>query len=288
MMFDRLTLQDDRVLLDDLVFRLESSTAHGRPEPRDDCFLLYKTRSQVDQFARFFHDRDFRPKHVFELGIWDGGSVAFWFETFKPEKHVAIDILRRGDSPNFRRYKDSKRLDGRIKTYWGTDQADRSTLRRIVQAEFRAELDLIVDDASHVYEWTKTSFETLFPLLRAGGLYIVEDWSWAYYKEFQVPTHPMAAATDLTRLIFDLVRVAGGPSKVITSVTVFQGFAVVERGPLDLPASGFKLDDFIVKRPRFVKLRARVTRSATRARRKSTRTLRGVSRRLRGGAETGG
>jgi hypothetical protein len=177
-------------------------------------------------------------------------------------------------------------LDARIKTYWGTDQSDRSTLRWIVQTEFPAELDLVVDDASHVYEWTKTSFETLFPLLRAGGLYIVEDWSWAYYKEFQVPTHPMAAAADPTRLIFDLAAVAGGPSKIVQSVTVFQGFAVIERRPRDLPKSGFKLEDFMIRRRLLVKHRARFARSAIRARRKGTRTLSAVLRRLRGGVET--
>jgi hypothetical protein len=280
-MFDRMIWRDDDVLVDDLVFRLQPLTKGWQPEPRDDCFLFYKTRSQVDQFAKFFDKRDFTPKRILELGIWDGGSVAFWFELFRPDKHVAVDILQRGDSPYFKRYKDSRGLDARIKTYWGTDQADSSTLRQIVAREFSGELDLVIDDASHVYEWTKTSFETLFPLLRPGGLYVVEDWSWAYYKEFQAPTHPLAAATDLTTLIFELVGATGGPSEVIASVSVFQGFAVVERGPLEMPSIDFELENFITRRPPVAKLRARMIQGLDRGSRKSRRILKRALRRLR-------
>jgi len=43
--------------------------------------------------ANFFSRRgDFPPRQVIELGISDGGSTVFWFELFKPPKHVALDI----------------------------------------------------------------------------------------------------------------------------------------------------------------------------------------------------
>jgi hypothetical protein len=34
--------------------------------------------------------------------MWEGGSVAFWFEIFKPKKHIAIDLQPRTDSPYFK------------------------------------------------------------------------------------------------------------------------------------------------------------------------------------------
>ena len=37
-------------------------------------------------------------------------------------------------------------------------------------------LDLVIDDASHLYGPTMASFEVLFPRLRPGGLYVIEDW----------------------------------------------------------------------------------------------------------------
>lgn len=41
--------------------------------------------------------------------------------------------------------------------------------------------------ASHAYEETKASFEFLFPLLSPGGVYLIEDWSWAPHPSYQSP-----------------------------------------------------------------------------------------------------
>ena len=70
-------------------------------------------------------------------------------------------------------------LDERVRPYYGVDQVDSARLVTIVAEEFGDErLDLVVDDASHSLEPTRTSFETLFPRLRDGGLYLIEDWNW--------------------------------------------------------------------------------------------------------------
>ena len=35
----------------------------------------------------------------------------------------------------------------------------------------------MIDDASHLLAESRSSFESLFPRLRPGGLYIIEDWN---------------------------------------------------------------------------------------------------------------
>jgi predicted O-methyltransferase YrrM len=251
-MFDELVWYPDRMLLGDLVFRLEHYASDSW-ELGSECFLFYKIKSLVDQYAKFWSRREnFRARSILELGMWDGGSVAFWFEYFNPDKQVGVDLQQKEDSQYFKRYKSSRGLDQRIRTYWGTDQGDSARLREIVQAEFEGSLDLVIDDASHIYDLTKRSFEALFPLLRPGGLYVVEDWAWGHWSEFQAPSHPWFNQTPLTRLIFELVAAAGswenkGASEsLISNISVFQGFAVVERGelPLTIP-SEFRLEAFI-------------------------------------------
>lgn len=251
-MFEELVWHPDRMLLGDLVFRLEHYASDSW-ELGSECFLFYKIKSLVDQYAKFWSRREnFRARNILELGMWDGGSVAFWFEYFNPDKQVGVDLQQKEDSQYFKRYKSSRGLDQRIRTYWGTDQGDSARLREIVQAEFEGSLDLVIDDASHIYDLTKRSFETLFPLLRPGGLYVVEDWAWGHWSEFQAPSHPWSNQTPLTRLIFELVAAAGswenkGASEsLISNISVFQGFAVVERGelPLTIP-SEFRLEAFI-------------------------------------------
>jgi Methyltransferase domain len=238
------------MVLDGLVFRLEHFQDDSW-ELGDECFRFYKVKSLVDQYAEFWALRQgFAPENVFELGIWDGGSVAFWFELFQPRKHVAVDLADRGDSSYFARYKAERNLQAAIATYWQTDQADGGRLREIAAAEFDGPIDLVIDDCSHLYAATRASFETLFPLLRVGGLYVIEDWAWSHWKEFQDPTHVWANEIPLTRLIVELVSAAGTSTDLIGSIAIYEGFAVVERGPASQAELGdFDLDEHISRRP---------------------------------------
>jgi hypothetical protein len=250
--FEQLIWQDDRMLLGDLVFRLQHTRDDSSWELGEQCFVFYKVKPLVDQYQRFWGARpEFRPSQIFELGMWDGGSVAFWFELFQPRKHVGLDFAQRDDSPYFKRYLAEHGLNQRIATYWGVNQADTARLRTIAREAFDGPIDLVLDDASHMYGPTKASFETLFPLLRPGGLYVIEDWAWAHWKEFQTPNHPWATEAPLTKLIFELVAAAGSSPDVIANITVFQGFVAIERGPIQLDGqAGFVLDRFISNRPR--------------------------------------
>jgi SAM-dependent methyltransferase len=246
--FNRLIWRQDRMLLDDLVFRIEHFKSSGTWEKQ--AFRFYKTKALVDQYRAFWVERaQLRPRRIFELGLWDGGSLAFWFECFRPEKLVGVDLAQRGGSTYFRHYVATRGLQERIQTYCGTDQADSATLRRIVEHEFVGPLDLVIDDASHLYAPSKASFEALFRLVRPKGLYVIEDWAWAHWAEFQSSDHAWAGETELTRLVFELVEAVGSSRSLIAGISVFQGFAVVERGELELAdVSQFRLDRFISRR----------------------------------------
>ncbi|MCB0164753.1 MAG: class I SAM-dependent methyltransferase [Anaerolineae bacterium] len=250
-MFKRLIWKQDRVLLDDLVFRLQHYKSDNW-ELGDECFIFFKIKHLIDQYAHFWGTRnDFKPKNILELGMFDGGSVAFWFEYFKPEKHVGVDIQQKQDSSYFRKYIQNKALQDRISTFWSTNQGDSKRLRQIVNQEFSGPLDLVIDDASHMYDLTRQSFLTLFPLLRPGGLYVIEDWAWGHWQEFIKPDHPWSQKTPLTQLIIELVEATGSTQgnwteqAVVSNLAVYQGFVVVEKGKRDLAETDFELEDYI-------------------------------------------
>ncbi len=69
---------------------LSSSTLREENwELGDECFALYKIKPLVDQYAKFWSLRkDFRAQNILELGMWDGGSIAFWFEYFSTRRSV--------------------------------------------------------------------------------------------------------------------------------------------------------------------------------------------------------
>jgi len=245
-MFENLTWLDDRVLLRDLVFRIEHARNDNNWDLGDRCFGFYKTKALVDQYERFWSARDFRPKHMLEIGIWDGGSAAFWWEHLPLEKLVAIDLQDRNDSAYFREYVANNRLEARIKTHWQTNQADRARLRRIVDEELDGVVDLVIDDGSHMYAPTKAAFETIFPLMPPGGLYIIEDWAWEHDAGFQDPSFILGSDEGLSRLVRELLEATGSSKTLIRSVTVYEGFAVIERGEDAL--AEFHLDDHITRR----------------------------------------
>jgi hypothetical protein len=276
-MFDRLTWDEDRMFLDDLVFELERPSS-DQPTPAQDRFHFYKTRHLVEQYARYWRaNAGFDARRTLELGIWDGGSVAFWFEYFRPNKHVAIDIARKTDSPYFESYRTSRGLEGAIRTYWGVDQADSIALRQLISAEFSDELDLVIDDASHIYEPTKVSFEVVFPFLRPGGLYIIEDWGWEHWRACYLPTSAFAAERGLTHLLHELIGATASSTELVTSMTVLQGFVAVERGELRFPpGSVFQLKDFISQRPS----RARAAGLVRKGLRRGTGRARSMLRRI--------
>jgi hypothetical protein len=239
----RLTWSDDEVVLDDLVLRIQEPDGRDVP-PGDDVLRFYKSKPMIDDYIAFFDSHpDLAPRRVFELGIWDGGSTALWYELFRPVKHVAVDLLPHGDSDGFRRYVDSRGAQGRIETHWATDQHDKARLDEIVRTSFDGPLDLVVDDASHLYEPTKASFETLFPLLAPGGFYVIEDWPWSFLARFRRADHPWSAETPLAQLVFDVVGALGGAPEIVKRLYVYYAFFVVERGPADVEAGSFSLEE---------------------------------------------
>ena len=231
-MDERFVFEGDELRIGEFVFRLgydfASDAWKSAPEG---CFLMFKPRTMLEEYDRFFSSRagDFPFRAIFEIGIWDGGSTASWFEYFQPDKLVAVDLLHREDSEYFRRYVASRGIADRVKTHWGVDQGDEDQLREIVDAAFAGPLDLVIDDGSHLLEQTTTSFQTLFPRLRPGGLYVIEDWNWELNPKFREPDHPFATHDGLVGLIADLSRITGN-SSTIRSMTIYRGFVAVERG----------------------------------------------------------
>jgi hypothetical protein len=248
-MFEKLIWHEDRVKCGDLVFRLESLES-AKDKSVEQGLVLFKNKELFDEYERWFSAANPPRNNILELGIWKGGSIAFWFECLRPRKHVAIDIAVREDSPYFQQYVTSRSLEDRIKTYWETSQADADRLREIISKEFDGPLDLVIDDASHLYQPTKAGFETVFPLIRPGGFYIIEDWAWAHAKVHWGNPYFARESKSLTDLTIELVELKGS-SPVIASIAVWYGFIAVERGMIDpLHVNQFSVEQQIFRRPK--------------------------------------
>lgn len=114
-------------------------------------------------YERYFAELRHTPVALLELGVYRGASLRMWREYF--------------DNPS--------------SYFWGVDyntgccvgQEDRLEVFRIDQEDPRLAnelladypLNIVVDDCSHRSDLTIASFKNLWPLVVAGGFYVVED-----------------------------------------------------------------------------------------------------------------
>ena len=174
---------DRRLVVDDVEFMINPTMINvgaGREEAGD-RLVLKKPRWLVERYVALRSEVDAR--NIVELGIYEGGSAALMALLFQPRRLVALD-LEPDRVPMLDRFIESRGLSETLRPYFGTNQADRYRLEAILEDDFAGEpLDLVVDDASHLLRASTISFNVLFPRLRPGGLYVLEDWSWKHDVE---------------------------------------------------------------------------------------------------------
>jgi Methyltransferase domain len=184
-------------------------------------FVLLKSRECIDRYVDIV--RTLSPRHVVELGIFHGGSTALLMELIHPEMLVAIEWDPEPVAA-LETYLTRSGFRESCRTHYGIDQADREVLRRLVNASFGgASLDLVIDDASHFGPQTRASFETLFPQLRAGGVYVIEDWSW-HLQGLDLPGESMDQFVSL------LLAAAGRGRGLIAGIELVWDVILVRRG----------------------------------------------------------
>jgi hypothetical protein len=136
-------------------------------------------------------------------------------------------------------------LSQRIRLHHEVSQSDRERVTNIIESSFVGEIDIIIDDASHQYHFTKATFEITFPYLANGGLYIIEDWAWAHWKNWQ-GENLFSRSPAMSNLVFQLVMASASSSNIIANVSIDSNICVIEKSkncpPLNKNKT-FKLDD---------------------------------------------
>lgn len=224
--------------IDNVEFILDTSPGAKRAKSEESKFVLVKSPSVLAFYeglcSKQLDGRTTGPKTILEIGMFEGGSLVYFDKLYAPTTLVGIDMRREPIEP-LEKYRESRSY---IKTYYGRSQ-DKPGTRTAAQSNFPNGIDLVVDDASHLYEETKTTFENIFPLVKAGGMYVIEDWAWSHDKQQQGEDAVWHSRLALTNLILNLVMMTA-VSRVVESVMVTEHLACITKGRGTLPAN--KLD----------------------------------------------
>jgi hypothetical protein len=211
---------------------------------RDLVFLAQ--RYGTDKWGRHWyaqhyqrHLAPFRKRALTLLEIGVGGyqdphvggeSLRMWKAYFPKARVFGLDLFDK-----------SALEEERIRIFQGS-QDDPAVIERVL-AEMGPP-DVVIDDGSHRTAHVRRTFELLFPHVREGGIYAVEDLQTSYWPKFggsldlDAPDTSMAAFKRLADGLNHAERIAPGYQPTfldrnVKAVHFYHNLVFVERGPND-------------------------------------------------------
>ncbi|MEI7436711.1 MAG: class I SAM-dependent methyltransferase [bacterium] len=193
-------------------------------------------------YRRFLRPYKFRPVRLLEIGVGGrgptngGASLRMWKNYFPFGKIYALDLFDK-----------SQLEEPGIRIFQG-DQSDPDALRRVTDES--GDLDIIIDDGSHRNDHVVKTFELLFPRLKTGGLYFVEDAQTSYWPSYGGSSKDLQKAQTLMNFFkhkADSIHypelILEGPSepdiydKHITGLHFSRSLIVIEKGDNSRPST---------------------------------------------------
>lgn len=141
---------------------------------------------------------EFKPKPIrlLEIGVQNGGSLEVWAKYFQAAQQIiGCDVHQDVGTLTFK--------DPRIRAVVG-NATDPETLQTVDPES--TGFDVIIDDGSHISKDIIQSFALLWPSVRPGGLYVVEDAQCSYYPEFGGSLHHPNSCISFFKIVADWIN----------------------------------------------------------------------------------
>ncbi len=139
-----------------------------------------------EEYTKLFEPIINKKLVILEIGVHQGGSLLMWGEYFKKSKIYGLDDFHRGE------VKQKYNPHNKIKCSYDYVVERVSVNKNITPIKgsqgsvedldkaldiIGEEIDIIIDDGAHWPDFIDISLGRLFPKLKSGGMYIVEDVS---------------------------------------------------------------------------------------------------------------
>lgn len=222
---------------------------------RTDARTLFKMDHYLDVYDGLLGPWMGKPVSFLEIGVYKGGSLRMWRDFFAPDARLTfIDIdpaCKALEIPG---------TDIRI-----GDQTDTALLAAL--AAERGPFDIIVDDGGHKMDQQITSFRSLWPALRDGGLYIVEDVHTSYWPGFGGGLRASGSFVEFAKDLIDRMHSwyteddAGFPlhpmARELGGITFHDSLVILQKRIKDAPVAITSTNGNITRSRRMLQVRGR-------------------------------
>ncbi|MFX1384905.1 MAG: hypothetical protein ACFFBP_20950 [Promethearchaeota archaeon] len=190
-------------------------------------------RSHLGLYEILFEPYRHSATKVFEIGVNKAGSIKAWRRYFSSATVYGIDI----------REKTLNRISSLERVVpVNLDQGNSEQLEDFAK---NGPFDIGIDDGSHIWKHQILTFEKLWPAIKPGGLYVIEDVSTSYenYRKHNNPQFSISCINYFKHMI-DEINFYGED---------------IDRTPKEVWHSYQKTIDWICFRSNAVFLRKRIT-----------------------------
>lgn len=182
---------------------------------KNNSSYINKWHHYLPIYEKYFSNYLVKDINFLEIGIADGGSLDMWSNYFSANSKIfGIDINK--DCKQFER-KNIRVLIG--------DATDKNYLENNLFSQVN-KFDIILDDGSHKMKDILNSFKYLYPKLKHGGLYIIEDLHTSYWPKFGGGIKNKNNFFNLVRKIIDDMHFDFHDKKSYNSVVRDTGYAL--------------------------------------------------------------
>jgi hypothetical protein len=149
----------------------------------------------LNVYEQIFKEYRSKPIKLLEIGIQNGGSLEIWSKYFHKDTLIyGIDIDEK--------CKNLKFTTPNIRIIIG-DVNSKTVLEKLTNLR---KFDIIIDDGSHLSKDIIKSFLNLFPFLKEGGIYIIEDLHCSYWEHCGGGLLRDFTAIEFLKLLVDILN----------------------------------------------------------------------------------
>lgn len=195
--------------------------------------MIHKWLHYFDIYDRHFAPFRGREVTIVEFGVFQGGSLDMWRDYFGPKARiVGVDIDQRCAA--------LARAD--IEIVIG-DQADAAFLRSLTEQV--GPVDVLIEDGGHQMHQQLITFQEMWPTIRDGGVYLVEDLHTSYWAEYGGGYRRPGTFIEHAKTLIDSLNAwhsrdehsfgVDDHTRTVTGMHVYDSIVVLDKGTVERP-----------------------------------------------------